>query len=62
MTPVRRTRAKVEPAACGDCDGQGQALTAMVIGRGPRRRTVEQYAVCLTCHGTGIAPNDGAPA
>ncbi|WP_327047108.1 hypothetical protein OG320_04245 [Microbispora sp. NBC_01189] len=62
MTPARRTRATVEPAACGDCDGQGQALTAMVIGRGLRRRTVEQYAVCLTCDGTGLAPNGGATA
>ncbi|WP_182881660.1 hypothetical protein [Microbispora sp. H10949] len=62
MTPARRTRVKAKLAACGDCDGQGQALTAMVIGRGPRRRTVEQYAVCLTCSGTGIAPNDGATA
>lgn len=45
---------------CPDCDGERQVLTAMVLGRGLRRRTVEQYAACLTCGGTGHTPNGGA--
>ncbi|WP_063843009.1 NUDIX domain-containing protein [Sphaerimonospora mesophila] len=45
------------PTTCPDCNGEGQALIAQVIGRGLRRRTVEQYAACLTCSGIGHTPN-----
>ncbi|MEU0520775.1 NUDIX domain-containing protein [Streptosporangium sp. NPDC006007] len=38
---------------CPDCGGEGRALIAQVIGCGLRRRTVEQFAACLTCSGTG---------
>ncbi|MFI7038382.1 hypothetical protein ACIBI0_16980 [Microbispora rosea] len=48
------------PETCPDCDGERQVLTAQVVGRGLRRRTVEQYAACLTCDGTGHTPNGGA--
>ncbi|MCT9929566.1 NUDIX domain-containing protein [Planotetraspora sp. A-T 1434] len=45
---------RVTQTPCPDCDGEGQVLTAQVVGR-LRRRTVEQYAACLTCSGTGHA-------
>ncbi|WP_433501683.1 hypothetical protein ACQP1K_00790 [Sphaerimonospora sp. CA-214678] len=50
------------PTPCPDCEGEGQALIAQVIGRGLRRRTVQQYAACLTCSGTGHTPNGGESA
>ncbi|WP_432862310.1 hypothetical protein [Microbispora rosea] len=58
MTPAASTTEA--PETCPDCDGERQVLTAMVVGRGPRRRTVEQYAACLTCDGTGHTPDGGA--
>ncbi|MEU6429756.1 hypothetical protein ABZ860_28020 [Microbispora sp. NPDC046973] len=54
MTPTAGTTEA--PETCPDCDGERQVLTAMVLGRGLRRRTVEQYAACLTCDGTGTQP------
>ncbi len=54
MTPAAGTPEALE--TCPDCDGERQVLTAMVVGRGLRRRTVEQYAACLTCDGTGTGP------
>ncbi|GAA4588659.1 hypothetical protein GCM10023194_40900 [Planotetraspora phitsanulokensis] len=40
------------PNPCEDCNGDGQVLTAQVVGR-LRRRTIEAFALCLTCSGTG---------
>ncbi|GII65642.1 hypothetical protein Skr01_57270 [Sphaerisporangium krabiense] len=50
------------PELCPDCEGRRQVLTAQVVGRGLRRRTIEGYALCLTCGGTGHAPNGEVPA
>jgi hypothetical protein len=39
---------------CRDCDGTGDVISTYPVG--PKRRPVgyvEQYALCLTCGGTG---------
>ncbi|WP_248965417.1 hypothetical protein [Sphaerisporangium perillae] len=44
--------ADYDPDACPDCQGTGQVLTAQVVRRRLRRRTIQSYALCLTCCGT----------
>jgi DnaJ-class molecular chaperone len=57
-TTARRPAAKPEPRKCPDCDGKGETTETVRVGGRNRRETSDrQSALCLTCLGTGEAPD-----
>ncbi|WP_405572800.1 hypothetical protein OG317_25455 [Streptomyces sp. NBC_01167] len=59
MTPAKRTTrrtTKPKPKPCPDCS-TGQVSESFKVGpRGKRESSDRQEALCLTCFGTGHAP------
>ncbi|MCW2871285.1 hypothetical protein [Actinacidiphila oryziradicis] len=58
-------RPAAKPAAapkCPDCDGKGETTETVRVGARKGRETDDrQAALCLTCFGTGHAPDPTAP-
>jgi hypothetical protein len=55
---TRRRTAAPKPAACPDCGGHGEITEAVKVGTRKGRITDDrQTGLCLTCLGTGDAPN-----
>jgi DnaJ-class molecular chaperone len=59
---ARNTTARRRRAKCPDCDGKGETTETVRVGARKRRETDDrQSALCLTCFGTGHAPDPTAP-
>ncbi|MFI8238359.1 hypothetical protein ACIF83_14010 [Streptomyces sp. NPDC085866] len=57
-TGKRARRTAPEPAPCPDCDGKGEITETVRVGARKGRATDDrQSALCLTCLGTGQAPD-----
>ncbi|MFF5182254.1 hypothetical protein ACFY30_00485 [Streptomyces sp. NPDC000345] len=57
-TGKRTRRPAPEPAKCPDCDGKGETTETVRVGARKGRATDDrQAALCLTCLGTGEAPD-----
>ncbi|MGP3999587.1 hypothetical protein [Streptomyces sp. 8N706] len=58
MTAKKNTTRKPAVAKCPDCDGKGETTETVRVGSRKSRETADrQAALCLTCFGTGHAPN-----
>ncbi|MFF0061739.1 hypothetical protein ACFYRC_09345 [Streptomyces sp. NPDC005279] len=62
MTAAKKTTsrrpAKKQPVPCPDCGDAGQVSESFQVGgRHKRQSTDRQEALCLTCFGTGQAPD-----
>ncbi|MGI5511916.1 hypothetical protein [Streptomyces sp. CA-106131] len=58
-----RKNTQPKPAGCPDCAGKGEIAETVRVGARKGRATDDrQAAVCLTCLGTGEAPDgEGSP-
>ncbi|WP_202449355.1 hypothetical protein [Streptomyces sp. SID2999] len=53
-----RKKTPPKPAACPDCQGGGEITETVRVGARKGRATEDkQAALCLTCLGTGEAPD-----
>ncbi|MFF5128210.1 hypothetical protein ACFY41_14970 [Streptomyces syringium] len=59
MAPRKRTASPVKPKKCPDCN-DGEVAEVVRIGTSRKRRETgdHQTALCLTCFGSGIAPDE----
>ncbi|MGI5530492.1 hypothetical protein ACQEVX_24845 [Streptomyces syringium] len=58
MAPRKRTTSPAKPKKCPDCKGE-EVTEAVRVGTSRKRRETadHQTALCLTCFGSGIAPD-----
>jgi hypothetical protein len=62
MATAKKTAARRRPAKppavppCEPCKGTGEVATPVCVGRGRRSTGHTQTGLCLTCFGTGEAP------
>lgn len=52
-----KTTAPAEPAKCPTCKGSGEVSRTVHVGR-KRRPAGQQTGICLTCLGSGEAPQN----
>ncbi|MFI9026530.1 hypothetical protein [Streptomyces sp. NPDC053560] len=58
MAASRRTTRSKAPKKCTDCGGKGETSAAVRVGpRGKKTTDHQQAALCMTCWGSGTAPN-----